>query len=292
MTNDAPDLGTIQRWMQAVLTHPDGVEAGVGSPAARSEIDVPGEELERVVTPSKALSAADRLGVYCNAYHARLLECLREEFTALVHALGADLFDEFAFGYLQAYPSRSYTLYHLGVNFPRYLAETCPVDEDPGWAALLIDLATLERVYNEVFDGPGVEGRQLLGADRLLAIPTELWPDARLVLADGFRLIELRSPVHEYISAIRRTEDPAPPAPAETLLAVHRRDYVVRRHLLTPPQYVLLGAIIAGETVGEAIGRAADVAGSDTGEFVASLGDWFCDWAVEGFFQDVVLDPG
>lgn len=112
------------------------------------------------------------------------------------------------------------------------------------------------------------------------------------VVADGFRLIELQSPVHEYISAIRRTEDPAPPAPAETLLAVHRRDYVVRRHLLTRPQYVLLGAITAGETVGEAIGKAADYAGSDTGEFAASLRDWFCAWAVEGFFQDVVLGQG
>lgn len=285
-------LGTTQKWMQAVLMHSNGVEGGVESPEARAQIAVGLDELEQVVTRSQMLSAADRLAVYANAYHARLLECLREEFTALVHALGAELFDEFAFGYLQAYPSRSYTLHHLGVNFPRYLAETCPADEDPEWAAILIDLAILERVYNEVFDGPGVEGRQLLSADRLLAIPPELWPDARLIRADGFRLIELQSPVHEYISAIRRTEDPAPPAPAETLLAVHRRDYVVRRHLLTRPQYVLLGAIIAGETVGEAIGKAAEFAGSDTGEFAASLRDWFCDWAVEGFFQDVVLGPG
>jgi hypothetical protein len=291
MATSGRDLGTIQRWMQAVLMHPDGVEGGVGSPKARGEIDVGPAELERVVTRSKSLSAADRLAVYCNAYYARLLECLREEFTALVHALGRELFDEFAFGYLQAYPSKSYTLHYLGVNFPRYLAETCPANEDSGWAAFLIDLAVLERVYNEVFDGKGVEGRELLTAERLLAIPPDRWPDARLVLADGFRLVELRSPVHEYISAIRRKEDPVPPNPAETLLAVHRRDYVVRRHPLTRPQYELLRALVAGESVGAAIGRAAEFSGPNLDGFAAELQEWFQGWAAEGFFQGVKVSP-
>jgi len=289
MATGGHDLGTIQRWMQAVLLHPDGVEGGVGSSEARGEIDVGPAELDRVVTRSQALSAADRLGVYCNAYYARLLECLREEFTALVHALGRELFDEFAFGYLQAYPSRSYTLHHLGENFPRYLAETCPADEDPGWAAFLIDLAALERVYNEVFDGPGVEGRQLLTPDQLLAIPPTRWPDARLVLAEGFRLVELRSPVHEYITAIRRNEDPSPPEPAETLLAVHRRDYIVRRHPLTRPQYELLRVLLNGESVADTIGRGAEFTGPDLDGFASDLQAWFRDWAAEGFFQGVEL---
>ena len=289
MTTDAPELGVIQRWMQAVLMHPNGGAGGAGAPAARNEIDVGPGELEQVVTRSRALSAADRLGVYADAYYARLLECLREEFTALVHALGQELFDEFAFAYIRAYPSKSYTLHHLGANFPGYLAETCPADEDPGWAAFLIDLATLERVYNEVFDGPGSEGRELLSAERLLAVPPDRWPDARLLPAVELRLVALRSPVHEFISGVRRNEDPAIPGTAETVLAVHRRDYVVRRHPLTRPQSVLLGAILAGDTVGEAIGKAAELVGPDTGAFATDLRQWFRDWAAEGFFQTFEL---
>src|SRR5262249_43068317 len=111
MTTESGELGRLQRWMQAVIMHPGGVEAGVGSPVARGEIDVPPQELERVVTRSRALSAADRMAVYSNAYVARLLECLREEYPTLVHALGREVFDEFAVGYLRAYPSRSYTLH-------------------------------------------------------------------------------------------------------------------------------------------------------------------------------------
>ena len=284
------ELDQIQRWMQAVITHPGEIEDGVASADARAHIDIGPDDLEQVVTRSHALAAADRLRVYGNAYFARLLECLREEFAILAQALGEELFDEFASGYLQTYPSRSYTLHHLGANFPRYLADTCPADDDgSGWATFMIDLATLERVYSEVFDGPGVEGRSLLSAEALLAVPPDRWADARLVPADGFRLVELRSPVHEYISAFRRKEDPAPPDPAETLLAVHRRDYVVRRHLLTRPQYELLTALVAGESVGEAIGHAADAAGADADTLLTDLRAWFQKWAAEGFFQAVEL---
>ena len=289
MPNGAPELDRIQRWMQAVIAHPAGVAAGCESDEARQQIDVDAAGLERVVTRSRALPATERLAVYANAYYARLLECLREEYPALVHALGSELFDEFAVEYLQRYPSGSYTLHHLGANFPRHLAETCPADEDPRWANFVVYLATLERLYGEVFDGPGSEGNAGLSPESLAAVPPESLVNGRLVPAPDLHLVELRSPVHEYVRAVRRGEDPAPPAPAETFLAVHRHDYLVRRHPLSRPQYVLLSTVLAGETVGKAIASAA--AHVETGEtdFAASLREWFRDWAAEGLFRDVDL---
>jgi len=38
-------------------------------------------------------------------------------------------FSEFAADYVRHYPSQSYSLGHLGDNFPRYLGETKPVDD-------------------------------------------------------------------------------------------------------------------------------------------------------------------
>jgi hypothetical protein len=286
------ELDHVQQWMQAVIMYPGDIEEGVASAEARGHIDIGPGDLERVITRSRMLVAADRLRVYGNAYHARLLECLREEFAVLAHTLGPELFDEFATGYVQAYPSRSYTLHELGAHFPRFLAETCPAqDEGNRWADFLIDLATLERVYSEVFDGPGVEGRPLLSAESLFAIPPEQWSDTRLICADGFRLVELRSAVHEYISAVRRKEDPVPPSPTTTLLAVHRRDYVVRRHLLTRPQFELLAALTSGLAIGEAIGQAADTVGWDSDGLLVDLPAWFRTWAAEGLFQAVEV-PG
>src|SRR5581483_6380291 len=120
------ELNRNQRWMQTVIMHPEGVAEGVASAPARECLDIGPEQVEQVVTPSRTLTALDRLSIYGNAYYARLLECLREEFPVLVHALGEELFDAFTVGYLQKYPSRSYTLNDLATNFPRYLAETRP----------------------------------------------------------------------------------------------------------------------------------------------------------------------
>ena len=290
--NSWRDLGQIQRWMQAAIMHPVGVAAGIASAEARRHIDVGPGEAEKVVTRSRALTALERLEIYAYAYYARLLECLREEFPVLVHALTQEVFDTFAVGYLQAYPSRSYTLLQLGANFPRYLAETRP-EEGGGeglpadWPDFLIDLATLELTFNEVFDGPGVEGERLLDAEQLRTVPAERLPEARLVGVSCLRLLALRYPVHRYFTAVRRHQDPVPPEPAETYLAVTRRDYVVRHYELSPPAYRLLQALLAGESVGEAIGRAAEAAGPDLDRFADKLRVWFHDWAAEGFFRAV-----
>ena len=171
--------------------------------------------------------------MYNRDYFARLLDCVRESYPVLCHALSEDAFGAFALDYLQKYPSRSYTLNDLGANFPRYLRDTRPPDEagvaGSSWPDFVIDLATLEWTYNEVFDGPGVEGRRLLRPEQLRRIAPGRWPEARLLPVPCLRLLALRYPVHDYYTAVRRKKEPDFPGPAETLLAVSRRRYVIRR---------------------------------------------------------------
>ncbi|HEV3444397.1 MAG TPA: DNA-binding domain-containing protein [Gemmataceae bacterium] len=320
------DLEQIQRWMQAAIMHPVGVAQGIASAEARRHIDVGPDEAESVVTRSKALTALERLAIYGYAYYARLLECLGDEFPVLKHALGEELFDAFAAEYLEQYPSRSYTLFHLGLNFPRFLAETRPDQEgssavdhvavaesvavagsrDPAtlgsegqeppaaraavdWPDFLIDLATLELTFNEVFDGPGVEGEELLDAGYLRGIAPERLLEARLVGVPCLRLLALHYPVHKYFTAVRRHEEPSMPEPAETYLAVTRRRYVVRHYELSCPAYQLLHALLAGASVGQAINRAVEAAGPDLDQLPNNLRTWFHDWAAEGFFRAVEL---
>jgi hypothetical protein len=284
------DLATIQRWMQAVIMHPVGVEEGIASSAARDCIAVEPSEAENVIARSQALTSVERLAIYSRAYYARLLECLREEFPVLKHALGEEAFDAFAAGYLQQYPSQSYTLIELGTRFPKFLAETRPAADEGdefsnNWPDFLIDLATLEQTFNEVFDGPGTEREPPLDPERLKTIPAEEWPDMRLEAAPCLRLLVLQFPVHRYFTAVRRQENPDLPSRAETYLAVGRRDYVVRHYELSPPAYQILKALLAGETVGESISRAIELAGDDTDRLSANLQEWFRDWAAEGFFS-------
>lgn len=302
MSDDAtqPDLNAVQRWFQAVITHPAGVDGGVASEDAQRIINMKRDELERIVTRSEKLSAAERLGVYANAYYARLLECLGESFPMLRRALGGDdVFNGFAFDYLQAYPSTSYTLDRLADNFPRFLAETRPdLDADgkppsePSWPDFLIDLAMLELAIGQVFDGPGAEGQATLDAESARSIPALRWPEARLVTVPCLRLLRFGHPVNAWYSAVRAAADDAellPPDPSDEYVALTRRDYVVRRIPLTEPQYALLDALQRGQTVGNAIAAATVVTDVTDGALAAQLMRWFTEWSAAQLFEKVEL---
>jgi hypothetical protein len=283
-------LDVVQRWFQAVVTHPEGVEGGAESEEAQRLIRLRQGELEAVIRRSKSLTAAERMAIYANAYYARLLECMEAWFPVLKSALGEEVFNSFAFEYLQRYPSKSYTLDRLGENFSRFLDETRPGPEEGGWPDFLIDLATLEWNIHQVFDGPGVEFQPLLTAETLRSFPAERFAEARLVPVPCLRLLAFRYPVNAYYTAARRAgegeEAPVPDAAPE-LVALSRRDFVVRRYPLDAAQHALLRRVLAGATVGEAIAAAAAISGLDDEALAAALQAWFRLWTAEGFFQSI-----
>lgn len=288
------DLARIQRWMQTVVTHPGGVVAGVASEAARRQLDVSLEDVEQVIFPSATQTSIQRLQIYGDAYFARLLECLRAEYPGLVHALGQETFDAFAFGYLHLYPSRSYTLNRLGASFPDFLRETRPAQEGTrlDWPEFLIELATLERLYNEVFDGPGSEGDPPFSVQKIAGLTPDQWLNARLVPVECLRLLSLRFPAHEYISAVRRGEHPAGPVAADTWLVVTRRDYIVRRYAVPEPAFALLTNLAAGRSVGDAIAAVMDRPEASSVDLENRIGDWFRAWSEWGLFNRVELASG
>ncbi len=286
------DLETIERWLQAVITEPAGIVAGLASEEAQRNIDVSAEQIEKIVTRSNTLTATQRLAIYGHAYFARLQECLRAEFPVLLHALDEKLFNLFTFEYLKVYPSRSYTLNQLGENFPRYLAETRPDGDAPpsareSWPDFIIDLATLERAFSKVFDGPGVEGRQVLDANQLLAIGQ--LNDARFLPVVCLKLLSLRYPVSQYFWAVRKHEDPALPQPADTFLAITRRSYNVLIHELTEGQYDLLSALSAGQSLNQGVNVLSRTSGDDSQTLITTALGWIEDWANKGFFAGIEL---
>src|SRR5687767_1884458 len=97
--NAPAQLEALQCWMQRAIAQNEGDDASQHIQASQSQ------------------SPADRLAVYQHAYFARLTDCLREMFPAVVQALGRDGFDQFACGYLQRHPPASYTLNKLGDRF-------------------------------------------------------------------------------------------------------------------------------------------------------------------------------
>lgn len=290
------ELSDLQRWFQAVVTHPDGVGAGAESEEALAIAPVSRNELESIVTKSGKLSAHERLSIYAHAYYARLIECLGESFPILKQTIGDEVFNGFAFGYLQQYPSHSYTLARLADQFAQYLNETRPdkdesvPDEEtsaPGWPDFLIDLANLEWTIADVFDGLGIEGTTTLNAEHLLDVPPDKWETVRLHTAPCLRLLKTRFPVNAYFTAIRQADSDSKveaPPPEESYVAISRREYIVRRHELSRPQYHLLTALQHGRTIGEAIEHAALTGGMSDDALTENLPQWFGAWTRHQFF--------
>lgn len=269
------DLPTLQSWMQSLMLDAESAQSDGAT------------RVDEVITASRQQTSRQRLDVYCNAYQARLLECLREEFATLCQFLEQDIFDSLAVAYLQAHPSSSYTLADLGAKFPGFLRDFAERHEEAfEGTRFLIDLATLERVYAEVFDGPGIEGLALITPDSLQKIDPSAWQDTSFEPAPCLRLLEFAYPVHEFVTACRRGTEPPIPDPHPTWLAVTRRQYVVRRVSLTEPQFRLLTLLSQAVPLGSALDEVAQTC-TDLDAFARDVRSWFQDWTAAGFFLSI-----
>jgi hypothetical protein len=286
-------LAEIQRWLQTVITHPGGVSAGVASTEAMQVIPVAVDQIEQVILPSRELNSFSRLQIYGHAYFGRLIECLKAQFPAVHHAVGDKAFNGLAFGYLNQVPSRSYTLGHLGDSFDLYLQQTRPARaehegaDQPDFADFVIDLARLERTYNDVFDGPGPERSSTLQASDLSGLTAGEFANCRIQFHSCVRLLELRFPVHEYASAVRRGAEISPPDARPVLLGITRRDYIVRRFELTRLQFQLLNSLRNQSTIGQALSACCSDPELDALPLRANLQQWFYEWAAAPLFASL-----
>jgi hypothetical protein len=267
-------LDELQKWFQAAVTHPGGVAAAT-------------DDVDAVISPSSRQSADERLTVYAQAYWARLLECLREEFPTLRAAVGDEAFDGLAVDYLIHYPSQSYTLAELGSRFADHLAVTRPDDE---FSAAAVELARVERAVSEVFDAPGGETLGYLTPEAAANVPADRRADLRLLPLPTFVLLRFEHDVNSWFTRLRADpHDATPPERRPTFVALSRRQFIVRRHPLSAIQYDLLTELRGGSTLGRALTTVTDANSAAVGEIAASLGAWFTEWSAAGFFRDVTV---
>ena len=228
----AEPLATLQKWMHTALLHPE----------ATRETD-----LASRLVPNSRLSASETLAIYQRSYALRIASCMREQFPALRHALGTELFNDFVAEYIREAPPESYTLYDLGRRFAGYLEANRP-DRDAetreGWIDFIVDLARFERAVFATFDCPGAE-------EMTLATPDT--PDSALVAQPSLSVGEYRYPVARYYHHVREKTDPSPPDPLPAYIAIARKDYQTTTVSLSRPQYLLLKAACSGLSMGVAL---------------------------------------
>lgn len=266
MSATAFPLAATQAWMQAVLVHPEGAEKGLS--------------VSQIVRGRGALSATERLQIYAGMYPLRMNEALRGDYPALAELLGAKGFERLVKDYVSAHPSRNFTLARLGDRLPEFVASW----GSPRRRGLLADVARLELAATQVFDA---EVTAPLDRSALEAVSVVEWTRMKLVPAAAFRLVSVRPGAVDVLDAVlERTPMPRRAGRGRVWVAYYRQDFVVRRRTLGSFEGNLLASLSAGETLGEALERAARTfpGGFPSGEILSRR---FGEWTRLGFFAGI-----
>jgi hypothetical protein len=132
----------------------------------------------------------DRLAIYNQQYWFRLITTFQEEYPLTLMVCGLDEFNVLVMSYLEQFPSQSPYLRYLSQDFiPWLTSET--VEQR------IIESATLDFIFIELFDAPDLKTRQNLNPESLKCAPTmklyhehHPWVKSRRDL-EGFELEQL-----------------------------------------------------------------------------------------------------
>jgi hypothetical protein len=260
-------LAELQAWLVCAIT-------------AETPLDPSG-----IVRPSASLIPSARLHIYRYAYRARLIECLRDDYPVLASSLGDAAFETLCHSYIAEHPSRSASLNDFGRDLPNLCAASAPLEARTFYR----ELAALEWALVEVTHAP----LGSLALEALAGVPPEAWGRARLVPSEALRVLHFSYPVNAYYQQARTTDQtPELPGPSATATAVYRRGLGLWRMDLTPAMTRVLEALVAGATIGAALGQiGVDEADPDAlAEAERSVMMWFREWVVGGFFAELVTD--
>ena len=266
-------LRATQLWFERAITTPesDGV-VGERQAAVR-------------LTAGPRMTALDRLEIYRRGYHARLVECLADDYPVLQGAMGAEAFEVLCHRYVARHPSESPSLNDYGRFMAGFLRHSAP--EGTPCRELGSDLAALEWAIVEVIHAPSAEPLTLEGLGR---VPAHAWAGARLAANTALRLQRFEYPVNAYFQQVRDGHRPAVPSPSPSATVVYRSGPTIWRMDLTEPMFEVLQGLLAGETLAAALGRAeAGLEGVDPVEIGQRVTHWFREWVSSGLFVRVEI---
>jgi hypothetical protein len=206
-----------------------------------------------------------RLGIYAQAYAARLIEVLAETYPAVQAALGTDLFARLIAEYVKVRPSRFRSARAYGDALPEWLATRLSGPR----AAGLADLARFEWAVAGAFDAaddPALEPASLA------AVAPARWPALQFAFAPTLRRVNVSSNCVAWWR-FACAEQPRPQrwrstCPQQWL--VWRQGLAVFYRRLSRAETSLLDAALAGRAFGELCEQLSDAAAA-----AALLRGWF-----------------
>jgi hypothetical protein len=212
------------------------------------------DEAPALLQPADAALAvaAAGLAAYQDAYRARLIAALRDNFSVLHRAMGDADFEALALAYLAAQPSQQASIRWFGDGLAEFMAEAYLERlAHPS----LVDFARMDWALRAAFDGPTAA---TLSAADLLAVAPEAWGSMVFKLHPTVRLLHLEwaiEPAWRALSAFDPSADEAADEPEteapEALshpLLIWREGFETRWRSLQPLETELLQASAEGQS--------------------------------------------
>lgn len=218
---------------------------------------------ENWVRAKPELSESEQIGIYIRGYRYRLFDIVHDDYTALRHYLGDDDFADLIDAYIEAVPSEYPNLARYIEKFPDFVKTRC---DDVAY-----ELAVLETAIERISDA----GETAALSPEHLA---ELDPDALMAqplpLRRALSLYAFRYPVNAYYGAVIDGDDPAPPSPESSYVAVYRHDYEMWRLDLEREEYEILTILQNGVSPAAALEKIL----GDRHDAAENVSRWFARW--------------
>jgi len=207
----------------------------------------PNTALQASLIGSPTLSVEQGLAIYHHAYRARLLGVMLEDFPAVRYWLGDEEFAAWVQAYLDAYPSRHFSLRWLGERFAEFLQQQL----NPEHSAPLVELANLEWAFTLAFDAlPG----EPLSLEQMAQLPASEWPGLQVQLLPCVQRLQLHyNSVALWQAAKAEGEFPPSVRLAQPTLCLLWRHQLISqyRSFASDEASALLGMCDAGWTFAE-----------------------------------------
>jgi putative DNA-binding protein len=221
------------------------------------------EEIRPEIGPSSRADSDTLLEVYRNAYSARLVEVLANDFPGLKALTGEAEFEWLARAYIAAYPSRGFSVRTVGEALAEFLAGTDPWARRPA----LADMAAFEWALAGAFDAADAEQIRL---EDLAAVPPAAWPSLTFAVHASVRKLALATDAPEAWKAQNDGRRPESPDRRAADWLVWRQGLEVKFRRLMQDESVALAAAMAGEDFSLICERLAEHGPEDQAAFRAA----------------------
>ncbi|MEA3275452.1 MAG: DNA-binding domain-containing protein [Pseudomonadota bacterium] len=163
-----------------------------------------GESFQARIVDAGPLDAGQRLGIYSNAYRARLIDALSDAYPSLHTLLGDEGFQTLGMAYIDARPSHHFSIRWFGDGLSAYLAKSLDYADIP----VLAEMAAFEWALRDAFDAAD---RPTIGREDLQRIGPDDWADVSFRLHPSVRRLNLSWNVPQLWNAIDQGARPIKP---------------------------------------------------------------------------------